>query len=275
MSVILSLAAALGYGTSDFLAGVAGRRGAAASVALLESPFGLMAALLGLWLIPWKGPTGAGLAWGAISGLGSGLGILFLYRGLARGQMMVVAPVAGILTALIPAVVGLALGNRPGVSALVGMVIALPAVALVSLQRQGEVDRSGGVPEALLAGVCFSLLFIALDRAGTHAGTWPLVPGQGVATIVITAAAVRGRSVRMDWRRLAPLSTGAGVLGGVGNILFLSATGRGQLAVVAVIASLYPAFTVLLARVLLGERMDRIQQLGLVVAALAVILIGI
>jgi drug/metabolite transporter (DMT)-like permease len=79
----------------------------------------------------------------------------------------------------------------------------------------------------------------------------------------------------MDWRRLAPLAIGAGVLGGAGNILFLSATGRGQLAVVAVISSLYPAFTVLLARAVLGERMDRIQQLGLAVAALAVILIGI
>jgi drug/metabolite transporter (DMT)-like permease len=155
------------------------------------------------------------------------------------------------------------------------MVIALPGVALISLQPEGEVDRSGGVPEAVLAGVCFSVLFIALDRAGTHAGTWPLVPGQAVATIVIGAAAIRGGSVRMPWRRLAPLAMGAGVLGGVGNILFLSATGRGQLAVVAVISSLYPAFTVLLARVVLGEHMDRIQQLGLAVAALAVILIGI
>ena len=275
MSVILSLAASLGYGTSDFLAGVAGRRGAAASVALLESPFALAAALIGLWLIPWSAPTGADLAWGAISGLGIGFGILFLYRGLAVGRMTVVAPVAGILTALIPAVVGLALGNRPGVAALAGMVIALPGVALVSFQREADVDRSGGVREAVLAGVCFSVLFIALDRAGTHAGTWPLVSGQAVAVIVIGAAAIRGRSVRMDWRRLAPLAIGAGVLGGAGNILFLSATGRGQLAVVAVISSLYPAFTVLLARAVLGERMDRIQQLGLAVAALAVILIGI
>jgi len=274
LGILFSLAAAVGYGASDFLAGVAGRRGAAASVALLAEPFGLISALFGLWLIPWTGPTGSSLAWGALSGVGSGLGILFLYRGLAQGRMTVVAPVAGILTALIPAVVGLALGNRPGFIALAGMVIALPAVALVSRQTGGGLSRSSGVPEALIAGVCFAVLFIALDRAGTHSGTWPLVSGQLVAMLVIGAAAIQGRAVPMDWRRLAPLAMAAGVLGGVGNILFLSATGRGELAVVAVMASLYPAVTVLLARVGLGERMVAIQKVGLLMAAVAVVLIS-
>ncbi|MGH7641936.1 MAG: EamA family transporter [Candidatus Dormibacteria bacterium] len=275
MAVLLSLTAALGYGASDFLAGVAGRRGAAASVALLESPCGLLAALLGLWLIPWSSPSGASLAWGALSGVGSGLGILALYRGLAVGRMTVVAPVAGILTALIPALVGLALGNRPGWVALAGMAIALPAVALVSRHPSDGSQRHRGVPEAVIAGVCFALLFIALDRAGTRAGTWPLVPGQVVAMLLIGAAAIRGRAVRMEWRRLAPLAVGAGVLGGTGNILFLSATGQGELAVVAVISSLYPAVTVLLAWVGLRERIAPIQLVGLAVAVLAVVLISL
>ncbi|MGH7705754.1 MAG: EamA family transporter, partial [Candidatus Dormibacteria bacterium] len=113
MAVLLSLAAAVGYGASDYLAGVAGRRGSVTRVALLAQPFGLLAALIGLLIVPGSGPTASALGWGAISGLGSASGILVLYRGLAKGQMAVVAPIAGVLTALIPALVGLALGNRP------------------------------------------------------------------------------------------------------------------------------------------------------------------
>jgi drug/metabolite transporter (DMT)-like permease len=275
VGLVLSLAAAAGYGASDFLAGVAGRHGKASTVALLGQPFGLSAAVLGLWLIPWSGPTPSSLAWGALSGIGGGLGILALYRALRVGRMSVVAPVAGILTAVIPAVVGLALGNRPGAAALVGIVLAMPAVALISLQRGGASDRGSGVPEALVAGACFALLFIGLDRAGTSSGTWPLVSAQSVSVIVVAVAAVRVRDVRPNWVRMAPLAIGAGLLGGVGNILFLSATGRGELAVVAVISSLYPAMTVLLARVFLRERFTGVQKLGLAVAVVAVALISL
>jgi drug/metabolite transporter (DMT)-like permease len=272
---MLSLAAAAAYGASDFLAGVAGRRGRSSSVALLAQPFGLLAALLGLWLIPWSGPTGSSLAWGAVSGVGGSFGVLALYRGLAVGRMSVVAPVAGILTALIPAVVGLALGNRPGLAALIGIAIALPAVALISLHPRAGSGGTSGVPEALIAGTCFSLLFIGLDRAGTSSGTWPLVSGQSVAVIVVALAAMRFGGASSNWTQIAPLAVGTGLLGGIGNILFLSATGKGQLAVVAVTTSLYPAATVLLARVCLQERLNGIQKLGLVVAAVAVVLISL
>jgi len=275
LGILLSLGAALGYGASDFLAGVAGRRGAVSSVALLAEPFGLASALVGLWLIPWTGPTGASLAWGAMSGVGGGLGILALYRGLAVGRMSVVAPVAGVLTALLPALAGFAFGNRPGLIALLGMVIALPAVALVSGQSQGTFSRKSGVPEAIIAGVCFAVLFIGLDRAGTRSGTWPLVSGQLVALVLIAAAAWRGRGVAIRWRRVGPLAAATGLLGGVGNILFLSATGKGELAVVAVTASLYPVVTVLLARLLLDERWTRLQVVGLVVAMVAVTLLSL
>jgi drug/metabolite transporter (DMT)-like permease len=189
--------------------------------------------------------------------------------------MTVVAPVAGIVTAIIPAAVGLALGNRPGLAALIGIAIALPAVALISRHPEEGSDGDSGVPEALIAGACFSLLLIGLDRAGTSSGTWPLVSGQLVAVIVIAMTVVRVRGAKPNWTQIAPLAAGAGLLGGIGNILFLNATGRGQLAVVAVITSLYPAATVLLARVCLRERLNGIQKLGLVVAALAVVLISL
>ncbi|MGH7705735.1 MAG: EamA family transporter, partial [Candidatus Dormibacteria bacterium] len=202
-------------------------------------------------------------------------GILVLYRGLAKGQMAVVAPIAGVLTALIPALVGLALGNRPGIAALLGIAIALPAVALVSWRPGTSSLHQSGVIEGAVAGACFALLFIGLDRAGTASGTWPLVPGQSVAVLLIAAAAWHSRGAPGSWRRLAPLAVPSGILGGLGNILFLSATGLGELAVVAVITSLYPAVTVLLARLGLGERWSRTQVVGLAVAALAVGLISL
>jgi drug/metabolite transporter (DMT)-like permease len=273
VGIALSLFAAVGYGASDFLAGVAGRRGPTALVAVTGQPVALAAALLGLLLFRWSGPAPAALGWGAASGLGSGVGILALYRGLAIGEMTVVATLSGVLTALIPAGVGLALGNRPAPVQLAGMVIAIPAVAMVSWQARGHSSRGRGVREALLAGAGFAVLFIALDRAGTASGTWPLVTGQLVSLLVVAAAAIR--SGGGGWRRVAPLAAGAGILGGVGNILFLRATGLSQLALVAVISSLYPAVTVLLARFGLGERWNRVQRAGLLAAAVSVVLIGI
>ncbi len=275
MGIALSLAAAVGYGASDFLAGVAGRRGHAAIVALLSQPLGLVTAVLGLWLFPWTGPAPASLGWGAVSGVGSAVGILALYRGLAIGEMTVVATLAGVLTALIPAAVGLALGDRPGQLALVGIVVAIPAVAMVSWQGGRAHRRPRGIPEAVVAGASFALLFISLDRAGTGSGTWPLVAGQLVALVTIATVATRLGGQRRSWRRVAPLAIAAGALGGVGNILFLEATGVSQLAIVAVISSLYPAVTVVLARFGLGERWSGIQKLGLAVAAMAVVLIGV
>jgi drug/metabolite transporter (DMT)-like permease len=207
--------------------------------------------------------------------LGSGLGVLALYRGLALGQIAVVAPVAGILTALIPAVLGLALGDRPGALALAGIALALPAVALVSWQQQGGGTGRRGVLEGVAAGACFALLFIGLDRAGTASGTWPLVPGQLIALVLIATAVVSTHSGRPTLGRIAPLAVATGGLGGVGNILFLNATGHGELAVVAVITSLYPAITVVLARLFLSERWTGLQMIGLGVATLAVALISL
>ena len=273
VGIALSLCAAVGYGASDFLAGVAGRRGSTALVAVTGQPLALTAAVLGLLLFPWSGPAPAALAWGAASGLGSGFGILALYRGLAIGEMTVVATLSGVLAALIPAAVGLALGNRPAGVQLAGMVIAIPAVAMVSWQARDHRARGRGVPEALLAGVGFALLFIALDRAGTASGTWPLISGQLMSLLIVGGAAARTGGG--GWRRVAPLAAGAGILGGAGNILFLRATGLSQLALVAVISSLYPAVTVLLARFGLGEHWNRVQRVGLLAAAISVVLIGI
>jgi drug/metabolite transporter (DMT)-like permease len=271
MAALLALAAALCYGISDFEAGVASRRFAPGGVTLVAQVLGLTAACIAMAFFPGAGPTRSALAWGALSGVGSAGGTLALYYGLAAARMSVVATISAVLTAVIPAVVGLVLGEHLGAAALVGIVIAVPAIAMVSWQAPATRTRSSraGVLYGTLAGAGFALLFIALDRAGHHAGAWPLVPGQAICVMLVLPFAKRTVTGRPD-RTTIWLMLGAGVLGGSANLLFLAAAQRGQLTIVAVLSALYPAITVVLARVALHEHWTKAQIAGLLVAAAAV-----
>lgn len=276
MAIVLALLSALSYGIADFAAGLASRSFDVGAVAGVGQVLGLCAAALAVVLIPGAGPKGSALEWGALSGVGSALGTLSLYRGLSVARMSVVATVSGVLTAVIPVIVGLGIGNHLSVGAAVGIVLAVPAIAMVSSQgpTQAQTAARAGLMYGCLAGLGFGLLFVALDRAGTHAGAWPLVPGQLVSVLLVAPFAVRGlRTSKRPSRRTATIIMSAGVLSGAANLLFLAATGHGQLAIVAVLSALYPAVTVILARVFLAERWTRAQAVGLISAAAAVVLI--
>lgn len=277
MGALLGLLAAVAYGTSDFTAGVASRRFAPGAVTAVAQIFGLITAAVALVLFPGAGPTVAVLGWGAISGLGSAMGTLSLYHGLSAGRMSVVATLSAVLTAVIPAVVGLASGDHLSILAIVGIVLAIPAIGLVSWQRttDGGTAARAGVIYGVLAGLGFALLFIALDRAGTHSGAWPLLPGQAVSVLLVIPFALHAvASSGKPSRAAGALTIGAGVIGGTANLLFLAAAGRGQLAVVAVLTALYPAVTVVLARAFLAERWTRLQAVGLLTAAVAITLVS-
>jgi drug/metabolite transporter (DMT)-like permease len=274
VGVILGLLAALAYGTSDFIAGAAGRRGHPAVVAAVTQPLGLLAAALAVVVLSARAPSPAALWWGALSGVGTGVGTLALYWGLSVSRMSVVAPISGVLTAGLPAVAGALIGQHLSVLAWAGVAAGIPAVALVSAQPgDGPAARGrDGVIAGLVAGAGFALLFIALDRAGTTAGAWPLLPGQALGTVLIWAWLIpaRNRPRRGAWGPSARSGLPAGILGGTANLLYLAATGVGQLAVVAVITALYPVFTILLARVVFREPWSRIQVAGMVVSAFAI-----
>src|SRR5204862_6232132 len=129
-------------------------------------------------------PTAAAGGWGALGGVGNSLGTVALYGGLTVGRMSGVAPLSRVLSAVIPAGVGLALGERLPVPEAIGVGLAVPAIVLVSVSRSPEAGRRSGVWDGLAAGVGFGLLFVALDRAGSASGAWPLVPGQAVTLAV-------------------------------------------------------------------------------------------
>jgi drug/metabolite transporter (DMT)-like permease len=278
VGVLLALLSALCYGSSDFTAGVGGRRGDPSAVTAIAQPFGLIAAAVAVIALSARSPAPHALWWGALSGVGSGMGTISLYRGLAVARMSVVAPLSAVLSAALPALAGFLLGEHLTALAWVGIAIAMPAIALVSLQpADGQGSRRAGIVTGIVAGAGFALLFIALDRAGTSAGAWPLLPGQAVAAVMVLAwtASPRNRPARKAWSQAWRHGIAAGVLGGIANLLYLAATGAGQLAIVAVVTALYPAVTILLARLTLHERWSRLQIIGLVTSAIAVTAISI
>ena len=276
MAALLALSAAVAYGVGDFLGGVAARRVPATAVVLWSHVVGL--AMLGA-MAPLLGgsPSGTALAVGAVGGVLGGTGVALFYQGLAVGSMSVVAPIAALLSAAVPVVAGLGSGERPTPAALVGIALALGAVVLIS--RETPADRSGpvhwqAVALAVGAGLAFGLFFVAIDRAPDGSGIWPLV-GARAASVSLFAGLGMARltSARLP-RGVAGAAIGCGVLDAAANVFYLQALEHGLLSVVSVLTALYPAGTVLLARQLLGEHLSRLQQVGLVIAAVAAVLIA-
>jgi drug/metabolite transporter (DMT)-like permease len=275
MTVILATACAIVYGTADFFGGLATRRSQVLSVVVLSQLAGL-ALIAGLLpLLPGTLSTPA-LAWGLAGGLSGAAGLVLFYRSLATGVMSVVAPTTAVTSAALPVVFGLATGDRPGPWALAGVALALGAVLLISQ------DRSGGgrltlssVLTALAAGAGFGGFFILLAMAPHEAGLWPLAGARlsSVSAVVVLALLTR--------RTLAPgpgslhIIVAAGLLDMGANVLYLLAQRDGLLSLVAVLVSLYPASTLLLARKVLGERLRGVQVAGVVCALAAVALIAV
>jgi drug/metabolite transporter (DMT)-like permease len=284
VSVLLGLLAAATYGSSDFLAGLASRRLPPIVVTAGAQALCLVVGLIAVIFYPGDGMSGRILLWGAASGLGSAGGTFALYRGLGGGEMSVVATLSGLLTAVIPVIVGLATGDSLTMLAAIGIIAAIPAIGLVSWQPGGlSGGRSSGAVWGILAGLGFGLLFVGYDRAGSGAGAWPLVVAEGTATLLTAGPALfalrrirrlGGSGAGVDGGSLG-LLLAAGLLAGAANLSFIIANHHGQLAVVAVLTALYPGFTVILARIVLGERWSSAQKVGLVTALVATLLVSL
>ncbi|MBI4935729.1 MAG: EamA family transporter [Actinobacteria bacterium] len=275
MPVLLALASALVYGVGDWCGGRASRRQPSVIVAATGQIVSLV--LVGAAVIAMGTPVpGASTWWWSLfGGMVGALGIAGLYHGFAHGEASVVAPTSAVVGAAVPVIVALATGERPTALATVGIVVAVGAVALVSGAlgtHQHNTPRSI-VVLSVLVGVCFGLLFVALDRADNDSGMWPLVIARlaSVPMLLLLALALGARPAR----DLPSLRTAvvAGVFDMGANVLYLLAVRGGMLSIVAVVASLYPASTVMLAMAVDKERVTRWQGVGLVLAVLALVLV--
>jgi drug/metabolite transporter (DMT)-like permease len=269
----LALLSAAFYGAADFLGGLASKRASTILVAFVAQFAGLI--LLGIIMpfLPSGSPSRADILWGAGSGFSGATGVALLYHALSVGTMSIVAPTTAVCAVAVPVVVAFALGERPGSFAVAGIVLATVAIVLISRSdRSDRPDRSGrsGVGLALISGLAIGLFFLCLARTSTAAGLWPLIAGRSVSVPLFGAAALmRGHGLRLDVRAVGT-AVGCGTLDMLANALYLIATRYGPLSLVATLASLYPASTVLLARFTLGERLTRMQTLGVACAFVAV-----
>ncbi|TQN43183.1 EamA-like transporter family protein [Blastococcus colisei] len=276
MAVVLALASAVVYGASDFLGGLASRRTSVFGVVAVSQLVGLAALLA---LLPWLGgPVDvADLAWGAAAGMAGAAGLVVFFRALAHGVMSVIAPVTAVTAAAVPVLVGLLGGETIGTWASVGIALALVAVVLVSAEAGLSALRAAppsALAPALLAGTMFGLFFVLLDRTSADAGLTPLVTARLASVMLVVLIALAGKQSLRVTRPALPLVALSGVGDMTANALFLLATqADGQLAITGVLASLYPVSTVVLAQVVLRERLVGAQVAGLLSAAVAVVLI--
>ena len=280
MAYLLALASAALYGAADFLGGLASRRDSTTAVVVVAQSAGLFALLLSIPFLPDSSPSRWDALWGTAAGVAGGIGVGLLYRALAVGRMAVVAPTTAVCAVIIPAAAGLLAGDRLGTYTAIGMALAIAAIVMVSRESSGSATNDathGSFPPgtfiALAAGVAIGFFFLALARAQPAAGMWPLVCARASSVVLFGGFAVAtGQSLRLP-RPTLELAGAAGVLDMSANAFYLLASQGGPLSVIVTLASLYPASTVLLARVVLGERLNAWQLSGVVCALVAIALI--
>lgn len=353
VAILLALASALGYGGSDFAAGLASREASVIRVTIVAEVVSVLVMLL---VVPWLStgtPSAASVGWAVAAGVGGITGAMALYLGFRQAAFSVAAPLSAVASAAFSVLAGLLFGERPGGLALAGIALALPAIVAVSAtpgsapassvspaetptpptpaspaspaipaspasiavlggtvgsdstaSRVGlggtagpatpaSSDRAGssapagsrghdqrrrhlaGVIYGLVAGAGFGVLFIGLNRAGSGSDLWPAVIAQVAGLAFVGLIGVARGQFRLPARRASWLAVLTGVIGAAGTLCFFVATHEGLLAVTAVITSLYPASTIVLARLLLGERITRIRIVGLALAGASVGLIAI
>jgi drug/metabolite transporter (DMT)-like permease len=303
-----ALAAAVLYGSADFLGGAASRRSRAQSVLVVSAPAGAIV-ILAAALVMGSPFRTSGLAWALAAGTAGGAGLIVFYGGLAAAPMSVVAPVSALVSTVLPVGAALALGERAGPAVYAGAAICVLAIALVSMdggrgtadgagpagtargvEEPGPVGRVGAAPApprrrggshpaarglgyGVASGFAFGIFFLFMRNAGVSGVLWPVLFARLAGSLVILGAAVWLRTPPAGWasglagRRVLLVAVAAGALDASANVCYLLAARAGLFGIAVVITSLYPGITVLLARVMLGERMRAVQRFGLLLAA--------
>jgi len=283
MVILLGLAAAVLYGSGDFLGGMAARRAHVLMVLMLAEGAGAAVALAAAVISP--GPASlTGLAWGTGAGLIGGLGLIVFYTGLAAGPMSVVALVSGLVSTVLPVAVALAEGERPSAGVYAGALLCVIAIVLASSagdtggpRRPGRPGRGRAIAYGVVSGASFGLFFLLIRNAGQSGELWPVAAARiGELAVVLAAVAALGRRLRLRGVGVSLLLTaaGAGMIDVIANICYVAATRTGMFGLAVVLASLYPGVTVLLARVVLGERLRWVQRAGLGLAAIGILLVA-
>jgi drug/metabolite transporter (DMT)-like permease len=272
--VFLGLLSAVAWGAGDFGGGLLSRRAPLFGVVIVTQLTGVVSAGALALVRGEPVPAGVDLAWAAGAALSGVLGITSLYHGLAVGRMGVVAPTTGVLAAVVPVLVGFVVEGVPGIPVVVGIVVAFVAVVLVTQAPGHASDRPSGIGWGLLAGLAFGGFSTCAGQLSDAGAFGPLALMRVIQSVAVALVIVVGRR---PWRtdgRTTGLLMVVGLLDMAGNAAFIFAAQTGHLAIAAVLSSLYPVTTVLLAIVVLRERLARGHWAGIALTAAAIVLIG-
>lgn len=291
IAVVFAALSGLSYGASDFSGGLASKRNDAVLVTIVVQLISLVSLVVILTFSAGAIVGATDLAWGGLGGVGATIGLTTFYKALADGPMTTAASVTGLVGSLVPVITGLALGQVPNNFTMAGIALAIPAGIVVSAGGVvSGVTRATGTPRSraghrfetvrtrrlsVVAGLGFGLFFVSLAQASSDAGLYPLV-GARMASVLVLAVFL---SVRRSWatphRSDWPAIIVAGVLDCSANSFYVLALADASFTWVAAVVSLYPAATVVLARIVLGERIARAQVAGLIGACSALLLVGV
>jgi len=272
--LLFALGASLAWGVGDFFGPLVSRTLGVLPV-LMWAQIGGIAAIAIAVSVRGHGPAGWAVLYGIGAAFGGMLGLFAYYRGMVTGAMSVVAPVAGV-SAVIPVIFGIATGDDPSVPQVAGVAVALAGVGLASIEHQeGRRRVAAGVGLALLAACGFGFYFPWMHAAGKVDFWWASLVFRTTALLLV-ASVVAGRriDVRLSRRNVA-IACAVGIVDTVGNVCFAASSKHGLVSLTAVLASLYPVLTVLLAASLLRERVAPLQRAGIALTLTGVVLIGI
>jgi drug/metabolite transporter (DMT)-like permease len=272
-AVIFGLASAATWGVGDFSGGLATRRVSVLTVTLLSQVAGLI--LLALLALIWDEnfPSLADVGWGGLAGLVGLVGLMALYRAMAIGQMGIAAPVAAVLSASLPVVVGAMTQGLPHLPRQLGFILAVIGIWFISRPQKMQ-GRPAGLGLAIIAGLCFGGFLLGIAQVQQNAVFWPLVVARTVSILAMLAAVGAGQKLAMPAPSILPLIILTGAMDAGGNAFFALAEQAGRLDVAGTLASLYPATTVILALAVLKERLVVWQGIGVLLALIAVPLIA-
>jgi drug/metabolite transporter (DMT)-like permease len=278
MSIFLSVLSAFFYGTADFSGGFASKKNATLPVVIISQFAGLILALIFIATGGSVFPGVRPLLFGALGGFAGAFGLYWLYRGIARTVVAIVSPASALVSALLPMIFGLFTGEKPATAAILGGALCIPAIMLLAYEKPGS-ESAGQVRSALshglLAGLGFGLFFIMLSRTESTSGLWPLVAARATTlTLFSFVSLIQGQKIAVA-RTSLPLVIATGLFDMCANILFLLASRIGLLFIVSCITSLYPGPTVLLARIVLGEKLKPVRTGGILLALVGVALISL
>lgn len=273
LTLLFGLASSLCWGSGDFFGGLASRRARSTGVVFVSYLIGML--LLSSLALAGKEalPSPSDIFWGALAGLVGVIGLTLFYRALAIGHMGIIAPVSAVLTAALPVLFSAITETLPGLLQVGGFLLALVAIVLIARPERTR-ERPKGLGLAMLAGCGFGCFFICISRVQPGETFWPLAIARLVSVLSLFVLALLRRESVLPGKSVGWLVVLAGVLDAAGNAFFVEAVHHGRLDIASILASLYPAATVVLAALVLRERITIIQALGVLLALLAIPLIA-